>query len=412
MSKYYEIVIYTASLSLYAEPLLDELDPYGHASYRLFREHCTFLNNIFVKDLTQLGRDLKDVIIVDNSPACYSLQPENAIPIPTWIDDQGDTELTQLIPLLKLLSRVGDVRPYIVRLMSESEVDYLATTEALKAELNSSRTPKSRVKVNKRVPPFDKTIAVNDKATLGPSHLRSTTNFIGTQRAGTSIMSGKHAEPARPVARTPIAKTSPKDMKKISQPRQVGNRSDCSTPKSKAAPLTQKVVENGRPSTARYKEAPLHMNLMQKKGDIGRLHTGKPVIIASNIGLSTTKKHNKHSNSMQDPIQITNKVRLKKNLVEKKEIGVDSEKNVKSKCVMKQGETARCSTTKVKDDGKRTPTMKFNPLEIVKFHTGAKVIASKGKVKSVIKSKDGLLINAIQMAETGAKKPIILAYKK
>ena len=409
MSKYYEIVIYTASLSLYADPLLNELDPYGHASYRLFREHCTFLNNIFVKDLAQLGRDLKDVIIIDNSPACYSLQPENAIPIPTWIDDQSDTQLTQLIPLLKLLSRVGDVRPYIVRLIGESEVDYLATAEALKAELNSNRAPKSRVKVNKRIPPFDKTITVNDKALLGPSHLRSTSNFIGRQKTGASIMGEKHAEPARPIARTPTAKTSSKDMKKISQPRQVGNKSDCSTPKSKAAPLTQKVVENGRPLTARYKEAPLHVNLIQKKGEFGRLNSGKPVIIASNIGFNTTKKHNKHSNSMQDPIQIINKVKLKKNSVEKKEISND--KNVKAKCTLKQGETEKYLPAKVKDDnGKRTPTVKFNPLEIVKFRSGAK--ASKGKVKPVIKAKNGLVINSIQMAESGGKKSIILAHKK
>lgn len=44
---------------------MDQLDTKRSCSYRLFREHCTSLNGVFVKDMSKLGRDLKDVIIVD-----------------------------------------------------------------------------------------------------------------------------------------------------------------------------------------------------------------------------------------------------------------------------------------------------------------------------------------------------------
>ena len=71
MSFYYEIVMFTASLSKYAEPLYAKLDPKNVSSYLLFREHCTFHNGLFVKDMAALGRDLKDVIIIDNSPTSY-----------------------------------------------------------------------------------------------------------------------------------------------------------------------------------------------------------------------------------------------------------------------------------------------------------------------------------------------------
>jgi hypothetical protein len=132
MSQIYEVVIYTASLSLYADPLMDIIDPEKKAKYRLFREHCTFHNNAFVKDLSNLGRDLKNVIIVDNSPNSYVFQPENAIPIQTWIDDMADEQLYQLIPLLELLSKAKDVRVAIKRVIKGDQIDYEESANELK----------------------------------------------------------------------------------------------------------------------------------------------------------------------------------------------------------------------------------------------------------------------------------------
>ena len=109
MSKRYEIVIFTASLSKYADPLLDIIDKQGFCPFRLFREHCTLINTAFVKDLKKLGRDLKDIIIVDNSPISYALNPDNGIPILSWFDDKNDRELYNIMPILEFLSYVNDV---------------------------------------------------------------------------------------------------------------------------------------------------------------------------------------------------------------------------------------------------------------------------------------------------------------
>lgn len=114
MAKLYEIVIYTASMAKYASPLLDKLDPFGVCHYRLYREACTRLSAGYAKDLSRLGRDLKNVIIIDNSPVCYSLQPDNAIPIQTWRDDVHDQELLDLIPILISLADVDDI-PAVLR---------------------------------------------------------------------------------------------------------------------------------------------------------------------------------------------------------------------------------------------------------------------------------------------------------
>jgi RNA polymerase II subunit A small phosphatase-like protein len=71
MHKHFELVVFTASLSKYAEPLVEILDPTGMCSYKLFREHCTYYNNAFVKDMTRLNRKMTDIIILDNSPIAF-----------------------------------------------------------------------------------------------------------------------------------------------------------------------------------------------------------------------------------------------------------------------------------------------------------------------------------------------------
>jgi RNA polymerase II subunit A small phosphatase-like protein len=71
MSIHYEIVMFTASLSKYAEPLYAKLDHGMVTAKNLYREHCTFYNGLFVKDMARLGRRLEDVIIIDNSPNSY-----------------------------------------------------------------------------------------------------------------------------------------------------------------------------------------------------------------------------------------------------------------------------------------------------------------------------------------------------
>lgn len=89
---------------------------------KLFRDHCTFYNNTFIKDLSKVGRDLKDIIIVDNSPVAYMFHPENAIPIPSWYDDPRDKELNKLVPILEKLSAVDDVRNYIRYLVIDNRI--------------------------------------------------------------------------------------------------------------------------------------------------------------------------------------------------------------------------------------------------------------------------------------------------
>ncbi|KAJ1751686.1 hypothetical protein LPJ78_001869 [Coemansia sp. RSA 989] len=109
MGQYYEVVVFTASLSMYADPVLDLLDKHKAMHHRLFRESCNLYNGNYVKDLSRLGRDVSQSIIIDNSPASYAFHPNNAIGISTWLNDPMDTELRDLIPFLIDLTKVDDV---------------------------------------------------------------------------------------------------------------------------------------------------------------------------------------------------------------------------------------------------------------------------------------------------------------
>ncbi|KAF9047257.1 HAD-like domain-containing protein [Panaeolus papilionaceus] len=110
MGEIYEVVVFTASLSKYADPVLDKLDVHQVVSHRLFRESCYNHKGNYVKDLSQLGRPIADTIILDNSPASYIFHPNNAVPVSSWFNDPHDTELTDLVPFLADLSGVEDVR--------------------------------------------------------------------------------------------------------------------------------------------------------------------------------------------------------------------------------------------------------------------------------------------------------------
>lgn len=118
----------TDDFSQYGDPLLDQLDIHNVVHHRLFRESCYNHQGNYVKvrplstsaqksssmliniqDLSQVGRELKETIIIDNSPTSYIFHPQHAVPISSWFSDAHDNELLDLIPVLEDLAG-SDVR--------------------------------------------------------------------------------------------------------------------------------------------------------------------------------------------------------------------------------------------------------------------------------------------------------------
>lgn len=70
--KWYKLVIFTASVQEYADPVIDWLEQerkFFHSRY--YRQHCTFRNGAYIKDLSSVEPDLSKVMILDNSPTSY-----------------------------------------------------------------------------------------------------------------------------------------------------------------------------------------------------------------------------------------------------------------------------------------------------------------------------------------------------
>jgi CTD small phosphatase-like protein 2 len=112
LSPIYEIIVFTSSMKAYADKILDYIDYKKQwIHHRLYREHCiNYEGNIYIKDLRVLGRDLKNIIIVDNAPYAFGSQLENGYPIIPFYDYKKDEEIKTLTSYLISVQNVDDIR--------------------------------------------------------------------------------------------------------------------------------------------------------------------------------------------------------------------------------------------------------------------------------------------------------------
>ncbi|KAA6410535.1 MAG: NIF domain [Lasallia pustulata] len=123
--KWYNLVAFTASVQEYADPVIDWLEQERkYFSGRYYRQHCTYRNSAYIKDLSSVEPDLSRVMILDNSPLSYIFHEDNAIPIEGWINDPTDNDLLHLIPVLEALQYVTDVRALLALRRGEAEASH------------------------------------------------------------------------------------------------------------------------------------------------------------------------------------------------------------------------------------------------------------------------------------------------
>jgi len=114
-SRLFEVVTFTASSQVYADQVLDRLDPDGTCiSHRLYRQHCTEAAGVFFKDLRPLGRPRERSILVDNSPVSLMICPDNGILVSSWMGaEPEDRELMELLLFLQECAQQRSATDYI-----------------------------------------------------------------------------------------------------------------------------------------------------------------------------------------------------------------------------------------------------------------------------------------------------------
>lgn len=84
---------------------MDQMDgETNFVHHRLYRQHAMPWGPIFIKSLSKLGRHPDKMMIIDNVPENFMLDPRNGLHISSWYQDPHDHALLNLIPLLQDLS--------------------------------------------------------------------------------------------------------------------------------------------------------------------------------------------------------------------------------------------------------------------------------------------------------------------
>ena len=102
----YEVVIFGDDEQTTVHELCEALDPKGQIiSGRLGHESTLLKDGHYIKDLSYMGRDIRDMVVIDFAAEKVGNHPNNVIVLPRWEGDREDRELISLTPFLEHLAQ-------------------------------------------------------------------------------------------------------------------------------------------------------------------------------------------------------------------------------------------------------------------------------------------------------------------
>ena len=102
LSQKYEIVIFTDDDFMFLTSAIEYLDPRQQIFMGAFgKESMVWNNGRYIKDLSYLNRDPRNVIVIDKDAANVGKHPQNVITLKEYEGDDNDIELLKLLPLVE-----------------------------------------------------------------------------------------------------------------------------------------------------------------------------------------------------------------------------------------------------------------------------------------------------------------------
>jgi len=100
-AQYFQIAVWTSARASFADEIFNQLFPYIELQFIYSEQHCQMkltgngqqhsVKPVYT--LTQLGFNLKRVVVIDDSPEKHYLNPENLIPVKPYYAKIEDNEL-------------------------------------------------------------------------------------------------------------------------------------------------------------------------------------------------------------------------------------------------------------------------------------------------------------------------------
>lgn len=86
--------------------ICEALDPnYQIIMGRFGRESTLLKNGKYIKDLSYMNRDIKDILYVDFDESKAEFHKDNVLILPRWDGDSSDRELYDILPFLESKNR-------------------------------------------------------------------------------------------------------------------------------------------------------------------------------------------------------------------------------------------------------------------------------------------------------------------
>ena len=111
---YYELISFSSEPDDITNMIIKEIESKEKIfDYNFGREHCILYDNILVKDISLIGRDIKKIIILDDNAKSFQLNEENGIKISKFEgNNKTDNALFELKKILILIYKYNynDIR--------------------------------------------------------------------------------------------------------------------------------------------------------------------------------------------------------------------------------------------------------------------------------------------------------------